>query len=54
MVNCTNRNEIYAFHAGGANILLGDGSVRLIGTGIDPLTLAALITRTGGDNPGNY
>ena len=54
MVNCTNRNEIYAFHPGGANVLLGDCSVRMIGPGIAPLTLAALITRAGGDVVGDY
>ena len=27
-VNCSNDNEIYSFHLGGANVLMADGSVR--------------------------
>jgi len=42
-------SEIYSFHAGGANILLGDGSVRLLSDGIDIFTLSRLITRDKGE-----
>jgi prepilin-type N-terminal cleavage/methylation domain-containing protein/prepilin-type processing-associated H-X9-DG protein len=41
--------QIYGFHPGGVNVLLGDGSVRFIRQTIQLRTLAALITRTGGE-----
>jgi prepilin-type processing-associated H-X9-DG protein len=36
-------------HAGGVNLLLGDGSVRLVRDGIAPATWQALGTRAGGE-----
>jgi len=54
MINCTNRNEIYSFHPGAANAIMGDGSVKTLTAGIAPLTLAALVTRAGGDIAGEY
>jgi prepilin-type N-terminal cleavage/methylation domain-containing protein/prepilin-type processing-associated H-X9-DG protein len=41
--------QIYGFHSGGVNALLGDGSVRFIKQTIQLRTLAALITRNGGE-----
>ena len=41
--------EIYAFHPGGANVVLADGSVRLIAVGTDISVVAALVTRPGGE-----
>ena len=41
--------QIYGFHSGGVNALLGDGSVRFIRQTIPLRTLAALITRSGGE-----
>ena len=41
--------QIYGFHSGGVNALLGDGSVRFIRESIDIRTLAALVTRNGGE-----
>jgi prepilin-type processing-associated H-X9-DG protein len=51
VVNCTNQTTrgIYAFHSGGANVLLGDGSVHLLGSSISPSTFAGLVTRAGGE-----
>jgi prepilin-type N-terminal cleavage/methylation domain-containing protein/prepilin-type processing-associated H-X9-DG protein len=43
---------IYSFHTGGANAVFGDGSVHFLAEGIDIGTLAALITRAGGENAG--
>jgi prepilin-type N-terminal cleavage/methylation domain-containing protein/prepilin-type processing-associated H-X9-DG protein len=40
---------IFAFHAGGANILLGDGSVRFVKETVSLQTFAALATRAGGE-----
>jgi prepilin-type processing-associated H-X9-DG protein len=42
--------EVYAFHPGGANVVLADGSVRLISENILIAQFAALVTRSGGEN----
>ncbi|MEO9593536.1 DUF1559 domain-containing protein [Rhodopirellula bahusiensis] len=47
-VNCNNWFGIYGFHDGGANVLFCDGSVRFIGTSLDPLTFAYLTIRDDG------
>jgi prepilin-type N-terminal cleavage/methylation domain-containing protein/prepilin-type processing-associated H-X9-DG protein len=41
-------------HAGGVNLLLGDGSVRFVRDSIDPATWLAIGTRAGGEVIGNY
>jgi prepilin-type N-terminal cleavage/methylation domain-containing protein/prepilin-type processing-associated H-X9-DG protein len=41
--------QIYGFHGTGANILLADGSVRLIDQSISPAVIAALATRANND-----
>jgi prepilin-type N-terminal cleavage/methylation domain-containing protein/prepilin-type processing-associated H-X9-DG protein len=46
-INCTNDNEVYAFHTGGANCLLADGSVQFIRSTIDIRIFARLVTRAG-------
>jgi prepilin-type N-terminal cleavage/methylation domain-containing protein/prepilin-type processing-associated H-X9-DG protein len=48
-INCTNDNEVYSFHTGGADALFVDGSVRFIYSTVSIRTLAALITRSGGE-----
>jgi len=40
---------IFAFHPGGANVLLGDGSVRFVKETVSLKTFAALATRAGGE-----
>jgi prepilin-type N-terminal cleavage/methylation domain-containing protein/prepilin-type processing-associated H-X9-DG protein len=55
MINATSNNEIYAWHTGGANVLFGDGSVRLLRDSIAPAVVIALVTRSGGEVvPGDY
>jgi prepilin-type N-terminal cleavage/methylation domain-containing protein/prepilin-type processing-associated H-X9-DG protein len=47
--------ETYSFHAGGANVLFGDGSVRLVSAGVNIVVYAALVTRAGGEVvPGDF
>ena len=49
LVNCTSDNEIYSFHAGGANALFGDGSVHFIKETINARVLVGLVTRNLGE-----
>jgi prepilin-type N-terminal cleavage/methylation domain-containing protein/prepilin-type processing-associated H-X9-DG protein len=51
VMNCTNDNEVYSFHSGGANFAFAEGSVRFIRDGIRNTTFAALVTRASGDLP---
>ena len=41
--------DIHSLHPGGANGLFGDGSVRFLRETMDLLTLAAIVTRAGGE-----
>lgn len=48
-VNCNNNWGIYAFHTGGANILLCDGSVHFVSESLDRDVFAGLVTKAGGE-----
>lgn len=48
-INCNNDNEIYSFHPGGAHLLIGDGSVRLVAETTDMRVIGRLLTRAGGE-----
>jgi len=48
-INCTNNQQPYSFHTGGANFLFADGSVHYLQAAIDIRVLAALATRAGGE-----
>jgi prepilin-type N-terminal cleavage/methylation domain-containing protein len=52
--NCHNGNEVYAFHPGGANHALADGSVRYIRASLDMRLFAKLLTRSGEDIVTDY
>lgn len=48
-VNCSNSAAIYGFHAGGANVLFVDGSVRFLKAGMSQELLVALVSYAGGE-----
>ena len=50
-LNCTNDHEVYSFHSGGANAVFADGSVHFLPASMSIQTLAALVTRAGGEVP---
>lgn len=56
-MNCNNlQGDIYSFHTSGANVCFADGSVRFISTSATIQTLAALVTKAGGEvvDPSSY
>jgi prepilin-type N-terminal cleavage/methylation domain-containing protein/prepilin-type processing-associated H-X9-DG protein len=57
VMNCDNQQgDIYSFHTGGANVAFADGSVRFVKSSIAINTLAALVTKAGGEvvDPASY
>jgi prepilin-type N-terminal cleavage/methylation domain-containing protein/prepilin-type processing-associated H-X9-DG protein len=51
-LNCGPNEEIFAFHTGGANVVMCDGSVRFLGNNTSGALLRALMTMDGGEvNP---
>jgi prepilin-type N-terminal cleavage/methylation domain-containing protein/prepilin-type processing-associated H-X9-DG protein len=49
MVNCSNYYSIYAFHPGGANIAMCDGSVRFLNENTLSDSVAQMLTIAGGE-----
>ena len=47
--NCGPFEEIFSFHTGGAQVVLGDGSVHFLSESLDAATLRALVTAKGGE-----
>ncbi|HVJ82159.1 MAG TPA: DUF1559 domain-containing protein [Planctomycetia bacterium] len=47
-------DQMEAEHLDGANIMLGDGSVRFVSTFVDPFIWVAVSTRAGGEQQGNW
>lgn len=47
--NCTNQEEIYSFHVGGAFFGMGDGSVHFVADSISPQAFVSLFTRDSDD-----
>ena len=47
--NCTNNNEVYSFHRGGAHHVMGDGSVKFIRSTMDIRQFVKFISREGFD-----
>ena len=52
--NCTNGNEVYSFHPGGANHVFADGSVHFIKASMDIRLFVKLLTRSGNDITPDY
>jgi prepilin-type processing-associated H-X9-DG protein len=48
-INCSNVEGVYSFHAGGAQAVFGDGSVRFLRDTLSTRLLARLVTRAGGE-----
>jgi prepilin-type N-terminal cleavage/methylation domain-containing protein/prepilin-type processing-associated H-X9-DG protein len=42
-------DELFSFHSGGVNVLMGDGSVRFVKSSINVVTLRGLVTLAGGE-----
>src|SRR5579872_4224554 len=56
-MNCNNlQGDIYAFHISGANVGFADGSVKYMSNSVSISTLAALVTKAGGEvvDPDTY
>lgn len=51
VINCTNEfgKGLYSFHTGGVNVVLGDGSVRLLNSSTSGRTFAYLVTASKGE-----
>lgn len=47
LINCSNDNEIYSFHPGGANVLMSDGSVTLLSESASLELVVAMVSRNG-------
>jgi prepilin-type N-terminal cleavage/methylation domain-containing protein len=52
--NCTNNNEVYSFHTGGANHVFADGSVHFIKASTNIRVFVKLLTRAGDDIVTDY
>lgn len=53
--NCSNNNEVYSFHQGGAHHAMGDGAVRFVTQAMPIREFVKLITRAGCEvPPGDY
>jgi prepilin-type N-terminal cleavage/methylation domain-containing protein/prepilin-type processing-associated H-X9-DG protein len=55
-VNCTNNNEIFGFHPGGATVAMADGAVIFLAKTVKIRIVGRLITRNGGEviNAGDF
>lgn len=49
IMNCTNWDDIYSFHPGGCNFLIGDGSVLYLTEDLNMDAFCSLFTRAGAD-----
>ena len=47
--NAGANDELFSYHPGGVNVLMGDGSVRFIKDSVSPVTLRGLVSANGGE-----
>jgi prepilin-type N-terminal cleavage/methylation domain-containing protein/prepilin-type processing-associated H-X9-DG protein len=47
--NCGPNDEIFSFHPGGANVSFMDGHVQFVAESINPVVMASLVSRGGGE-----
>jgi prepilin-type processing-associated H-X9-DG protein len=47
--NAGANDELFSYHPGGVNVLLGDGSVRFLKDTVNIVTLRSLVTLKGGE-----
>ncbi|OWK46503.1 DUF1559 domain-containing protein [Fimbriiglobus ruber] len=52
-INAANYEAMYSFHTGGVNVARADGSIAFLKSSTTPLTVAGLITRSGGETIGS-
>lgn len=43
------KSGLYSFHPGGSNVLMADGSVHIVKPTISPVSLVAMVSRSGGE-----
>ena len=48
-INCNNGEGVFAFHPAGANVAMGDGSVRMFSQSMPVSVMMSLISRDGGE-----
>ncbi|WP_261345373.1 DUF1559 domain-containing protein [Thalassoroseus pseudoceratinae] len=53
-LGCDFGQEFHSYHSGGSQFLLVDGSARFVSETIDVITLAALLSRQGGEVVGDF
>ena len=54
-MNCNNLSgDMYSFHSGGVNVVFVDGHVQFLRDSMTITTLAMLVTKAGGEQPGDY
>ncbi len=48
-INCNNGEGVFGFHPAGANVAMGDGSVRMFSQTMSVPTLMHMVSRNGGE-----
>jgi prepilin-type processing-associated H-X9-DG protein len=56
VINLHNTNDFYAWHTGGVNVAMADGSVRFLSESVPFNLLGRLVSRAGGEiiNPSDF
>jgi prepilin-type processing-associated H-X9-DG protein len=54
VVNCSNSASVHAFHPSGANVLMCDGSVQFLKSGLSRDVMVRLVSTSEADIPGPY